>query len=123
MLAVERSRRTAADLSGVVRLRARRRRADQHERRDGRGGAAARRGQGLALLPSESLPYAYVTVEGPVVFGEITEGEERLQLAACYLGEEMGRGNVETTADVDNVLVTLTPQRWRTTDYAKIPPT
>jgi hypothetical protein len=25
--------------------------------------------------------------------------------------------------DVDNVLVTLTPQRWRTTDYAKMPPT
>jgi hypothetical protein len=40
-----------------------------------------------------------------------------------YLGEEMGRGYVETTVDVDNVLVTLTPQRWRTTDYAKMPPT
>jgi hypothetical protein len=40
-----------------------------------------------------------------------------------YLGEEMGRGYVETTADVDNVLVTLAPQRWRTTDYAKMAPT
>jgi hypothetical protein len=30
---------------------------------------------------------------------------------------------VETTAGVDNVLVTLTPERWRTTDYAKMPRT
>jgi PPOX class probable F420-dependent enzyme len=79
-------------------------------------------GRASLCAQRESLPYAYVTVEGPVAFGEITQ-EERLQLAMRYLGEEMGRGFVDATADVDNVLVTLTPQRWRTTDYAKMPPT
>jgi hypothetical protein len=79
-------------------------------------------GRASLCAQRESLPYAYVTVEGPVAFGEITQ-EERLQLAMRYLGEEMGRGFVDETADVDNVLVTLTPQRWRTTDYAKMPPT
>jgi PPOX class probable F420-dependent enzyme len=79
-------------------------------------------GRASLCAQRESLPYAYVTVEGPVVFGEITQ-DERLQLAVRYLGEAMGRGYVETTVDVDNVLVTLTPERWRTTDYAKMPPT
>jgi hypothetical protein len=39
-----------------------------------------------------------------------------------YLGAEMGRRYAETTAAVDNVLVALTPQRWRTTDYAMVAP-
>jgi PPOX class probable F420-dependent enzyme len=90
---------------------------------DGTIKAGLLRAAGRASLCAqrESLPYAYVTVEGPVSFGEISQGE-RLQLAVRYLGEEMGRRYAETTADVDNVLVTLTPRRWRTTDYAKVPP-
>ena len=79
-------------------------------------------GRASLCAQSESLPYAYVTVEGAIAFGEITQAE-RLQLAVRYLGEELGQQYVESTADVDNVLVTLTPQRWRTTDYAKMSPT
>jgi uncharacterized protein len=65
------------------------------------------------------LPYAYVTVEGPVELNETTR-QARLELAVRYLGEEMGKAYVDSTAAVDDVLVRLSPQRWRTTDYAKL---
>ena len=37
-----------------------------------------------------------------------------------YLGEEMGTGYVDSTPDADNILVRLTPEHWRTTDFAKL---
>jgi hypothetical protein len=40
------------------------------------------------------LPYAYVTVEGPVVFGEITLRGAPAARGVRNLGEEMGRGYV-----------------------------
>ena len=46
-------------------------------------------GRASLCAQRESLPYAYVTVEGPVVFGDITQ-EERLQLAVRYLGDAWG---------------------------------
>jgi PPOX class probable F420-dependent enzyme len=85
-----------------------------------RAGLLRAAGRASMCAQRESLPYAYVTVEGPVAFGEITQ-EERLRLAVRYLGNEMAQQYVESTAEVDNVLVTLTPQSWRTTDYAKLP--
>ena len=62
----------------------------------------------------------YVTVAGPVSFGDLSD-DDRLDLAVRYLGEEMGRRYVESLSDIDNLRVTLTPERWHTTDYAKLP--
>ena len=45
----------------------------------------------------------------------------RADLAVRYLGEEMERRYVESSPDMANLRVTLTPQRWHTTDYAKLP--
>jgi PPOX class probable F420-dependent enzyme len=75
-------------------------------------------GRASLCVQSETLPYAYVTVEGPV---EITDSsvEARTEIAVRYLGEAMGKGYVESADDSDAVLVRLHPQRWRTTDYAK----
>jgi Pyridoxamine 5'-phosphate oxidase len=79
---------------------------------------AARR---VALcVQREQPPYAYVTVGGPVTFGDLSDGD-RLDLAVRYLGEQLGRRYVESSPDIDNMRVTLTPQRWHTTDYAKLP--
>jgi PPOX class probable F420-dependent enzyme len=83
--------------------------------------AALRAARQAALcVQREEPPYAYVTVAGPVTFGDLSD-DVRLDLAIRYLGEEMGRRYVKSSPDIDNVLVTLTPQRWHTTDYAKLP--
>lgn len=79
-------------------------------------------GHASLCVQREELPYAYVTVEGPVTIGDASE-EDRIYLAVRYLGEELGRGYVESTKDTAVVLVSLAPQRWRTTDYAKLPAT
>jgi PPOX class probable F420-dependent enzyme len=77
-------------------------------------------GHAALCVQREQPPYAYVTVAGPVTFGDLSD-HERLELAVRYLGEEMGHRYVEASPDVGNLGVTLTPQRWHTTDYAKLP--
>lgn len=77
-------------------------------------------GQASLCVQREQLPYAYVTVEGPVTFGDATL-EERTEMAVRYLGDELGKAFIESSAP-DSLRVSLTPQRWRTVDYAKLPP-
>jgi uncharacterized protein len=76
-------------------------------------------GRAALCAQREALPYAYVTVEGPVEISEAT-GQIRADIAVRYLGEEMGKSYVDSEADVDAVLVRLHPVRWRTTDYGKL---
>jgi PPOX class probable F420-dependent enzyme len=83
--------------------------------------ALERSGQASLCAQREALPYAYVTVEGPVEFG-LAADEVRLDLATRYLSAELAAGYVAATAAVDNVLVRLRPERWRTADYAKYQP-
>jgi uncharacterized protein len=77
-------------------------------------------GRASLCAQREEAPYAYVTVEGPVAINDATQ-ELRLALAVRYLGEELGRVYLESVADEADVEVRLTPQRWRTTDYGKLP--
>jgi hypothetical protein len=44
----------------------------------------------------------------------------REDIAVRYLGADLGAQYVASTADVDNVIVRLRPERWRTVDYAKL---
>lgn len=76
-------------------------------------------GHAALCVQREQPPYAYVTVAGPVSFGDLSEGDRR-ELAVRYLGEELGRRYLESSPDIDNMRVILTPQRWHTTDYAKL---
>jgi PPOX class probable F420-dependent enzyme len=76
-------------------------------------------GRASLCAQSEALPYAYVTVEGPVEIAETT-AEAREDIAVRYLGSDLGAQYVASTADVDNVIVRLHPERWRTVDYAKL---
>jgi PPOX class probable F420-dependent enzyme len=76
-------------------------------------------GRASLCAQSEALPYAYVTVEGPVEIAETT-AEAREDIAVRYLGADLGAQYVASTADVDNVIVRLHPDRWRTVDYAKL---
>lgn len=66
---------------------------------------------------TESAPYRYVSVEGPVTIGKPPK-DATLKLATRYLGEEIGR-QYAADGNGDSLWVTLTPERWLTTDYGK----
>ena len=71
---------------------------------------------------TETPPYKYVSVEGPVVAIEPADVErDRRPLAHRYLGAQRGDRYIEKTRGeyVGNVLVRMLPERWLTVDYAK----
>ncbi|MEY2457439.1 MAG: hypothetical protein QOK06_2533 [Acidimicrobiaceae bacterium] len=69
---------------------------------------------------TEASPYQYVSVEGPAV-AEPVDADERRAMAHRYLGPELGDLYMAGTQDEakDNIVVRMTPERWRTTDYNK----
>jgi PPOX class probable F420-dependent enzyme len=77
------------------------------------------RAAGIASLcaQSESIPYRFVTVEGPAV---IEGGVDaiRFEMAARYLGADLAKTYVEQTQGLESVVVRITPERWRTQDYS-----
>jgi PPOX class probable F420-dependent enzyme len=76
-------------------------------------------GRASLCAQSEALPYAYVTVDGPVETVDANR-DAREDIAVRYLGEELGAAYLSSTGKVDNVMVRLRPERWRTVDYAKL---
>lgn len=81
--------------------------------------ALAAAGRAALCAQREELPYAFVTVEGPVTIGEASQ-DEREQLATKYLGD-LAQSYLDATTDEQTVTVRLTPERWRTQDYAQLP--
>jgi PPOX class probable F420-dependent enzyme len=77
-----------------------------------------RSGHASMCAQREDLPYAYVTVEGPVEI-EATDRETRVDIATRYLGDEMGTAYVDEGAG-DDIVVRLRPARWRTSDFSKL---
>jgi PPOX class probable F420-dependent enzyme len=66
----------------------------------------------------EELPYAYVTVEGPVEI-EPSDRATRVDIATRYLGTRAGTEYVDGTPGADDIVVRLRPARWRTSDFSK----
>ena len=76
-------------------------------------------GRASMTVQTESAPYQYVSIEGPVVI-EPAHHDERA-LANRYLGDELGAWYVEHNPRTDDSLtVRLRPERWRTFDFAKL---
>jgi nitroimidazol reductase NimA-like FMN-containing flavoprotein (pyridoxamine 5'-phosphate oxidase superfamily) len=90
--------------------------------RKGRLLANARR---LSLcVQTETPPYKYVSVEGPLLAIEPAQVERDARpLARRYLGRELGDRYIEATGGGEgrggSVLVRMRPERWLTVDYAK----
>lgn len=86
-----------------------------------KGKLLERAGRFSLCAQTETPPYKYVSVEGPIVAIEAADLErDRRPLARRYLGAELGDSYIESTRDVvGNVLVRMRPQRWLTVDYAK----
>ena len=79
-------------------------------------------GRFSVCVQTETPPYKYVSVEGPVVAIEAADVErDRRPLAHRYLGAQRGDRYIEKTRGeyVGNLLVRMLPQRWLTVDYAK----
>jgi nitroimidazol reductase NimA-like FMN-containing flavoprotein (pyridoxamine 5'-phosphate oxidase superfamily) len=72
---------------------------------------------------TETQPYKYVSVEGPIVAIEAADLErDRRPLAHRYLGAVAGDRYIEMTRaeTVENVLIRMRPERWLTVDYGKV---
>jgi nitroimidazol reductase NimA-like FMN-containing flavoprotein (pyridoxamine 5'-phosphate oxidase superfamily) len=75
-------------------------------------------------VQTETPPYKYVSVEGPIVAMESYDLEKHLRpMARRYLGERLGDRYVEQTAgdreSGGGVLVRMRPEQWLTVDYSK----
>jgi nitroimidazol reductase NimA-like FMN-containing flavoprotein (pyridoxamine 5'-phosphate oxidase superfamily) len=73
-------------------------------------------------VQTESPPYRYVSVEGPITAIEAVDVERDLRpLAHRYLGAEEGESFVEQTrgGQAENILIRMRPERWLTADYSK----
>ena len=89
-----------------------------------KGQLLARAGRFSLCVQTETPPYKYVSVEGPIVGTDPAEPDRDLRpLARRYLGDAMGDRYMEETRgtreQVDNVVVRMRPERWLTADYAK----
>jgi nitroimidazol reductase NimA-like FMN-containing flavoprotein (pyridoxamine 5'-phosphate oxidase superfamily) len=82
-----------------------------------------RAGRFSLCVQTETPPYKYVSVEGPVVAIEPANLErDRRPLAHRYFGVRAGDQYIKRTrAETDeNVLVRMRPERWLTVDYGKV---
>jgi nitroimidazol reductase NimA-like FMN-containing flavoprotein (pyridoxamine 5'-phosphate oxidase superfamily) len=76
-------------------------------------------GRASLTVQSEAVPYKYVSVEGPIVLEPARHDE--LELAARYLGDELGAWYVEhNPRTAHSLTVRLRPEHWRTFDFAKL---
>jgi len=93
--------------------------------RDSRKGRLLERAKRFSLCAqTETPPYRYVSVEGPVVSIAPSDRERHTRpMARRYLGPELGDRYVEATAEDraagGSVCVRMRPERWLTVDYAK----
>lgn len=83
------------------------------------------RGAGRASLcvQTESLPYRYVSVEGPVEIVEADVSGDQRSIARRYLGDQLAERYLESfAAELSaEVLMLLRPERWWTVDFSKMP--
>jgi PPOX class probable F420-dependent enzyme len=85
-------------------------------------GLIRRAGRASLCAQTETPPYKYVTVEGPIEIAGRPEHERDVRAVALrYLGPEMGEMYLAATvADHETaVLVRLRPERWLTADFAR----
>lgn len=73
-------------------------------------------------VQSETPPYRYVSVEGPIAIGTPDREADIRQVALRYLGEQMGEMYLAASAADPEpvVLVELRPERWYSVDYSRL---
>ena len=95
------------------------------ERESQKGKLIAEGARVSLCVQTETAPYQYVSVEGPVTKIERASVERDTRpLARRYLGEKRGDRYVETTGGEEghrgSIRVAFKPERWLTVDYGKV---
>lgn len=90
--------------------------------------ALRKAGRATFVVQVESLPYKYVTIEGPVTLTEDFDKKIEVDdVARRYLGVEQGNAYLATVeagleAGGTILVVHLAPEHWATVDQSKMPP-
>jgi PPOX class probable F420-dependent enzyme len=80
-----------------------------------------RAGRATLTVQTETPPYRYVSVEGPVTISRERRPDHDLLFAHRYLGPKLGARYAESNPPgPDSVLVHLRPERWLTADFGKL---
>jgi nitroimidazol reductase NimA-like FMN-containing flavoprotein (pyridoxamine 5'-phosphate oxidase superfamily) len=75
-------------------------------------------GRATMTVQTETPPYKYVSVEGPVEI--LQEQRDDFEMASRYLGPEMGRWYADNNPSTsESVIAKLMPERWITCDFGK----
>lgn len=77
-------------------------------------------GRASLCVQTETAPYQYVSVEGPVTLGEPDFERDIRATAVRYLGEQGAEAYLAMAESEPTVLVELRPERWRSVDYRKM---
>jgi hypothetical protein len=86
-----------------------------------KGRLLMRAGRFNLCVQTETPPYQYVSVEGPIIATETADRERDVRpLAHRYLGIEMGDRYIKqirnASAQTENVLIRMRPERWLTAE-------
>ena len=79
-------------------------------------------GRFALCVQTESIPYCYVSVEGPItVIRDTVSPEERRALAYRYLGQELGDRYLAATSDdpSESAVFRMSPERWLSADFSR----
>lgn len=75
-------------------------------------------GRATMTVQTETAPYKYVMVEGPVTV--LHEQRDDYDMASRYLGPELGKWYAQKNPrTADSVIARLTPVSWLTCDFGK----
>lgn len=75
-------------------------------------------GRATMTVQTETAPYQYVMVEGPVTVA--AEQRDDLSMATRYLGPELGAWYAQNNPSTErSVVARLRPEQWLTADFAK----
>jgi len=76
-------------------------------------------GRATLTVQTETPPYQYVSVEGPVEIR--SEQRDDLAMASRYLGPELGEWYAKNNPSTSSsVVARLHPERWLTSDFGKM---
>ena len=81
-----------------------------------------RSGRASLCAQTESMPYKYVSVEGPIEIAGPPDFDRDVRAVAIrYLGPQVGEMYLAATTEMHEtaVLLRLHPERWNTADFAR----
>ena len=82
-----------------------------------------RTGRASLCVQTETVPYQYVSVEGPAVVDVADFEQDIREMALRYLGPKRGEAYLATVypeGRTTEVIVRLRPERWASADFRKL---